>query len=125
MEGNQLAIADSLNGLGVVYQEQGRYADAEPLYQRCLKIRRAQLGADHQRYAQSLHNLAGLYTSQGLMPKPSRCSLLNVKIQEKQLGAIHLDVAISLNGIADLYLSQDRLDEAEPLFPPLSPDSRN
>jgi hypothetical protein len=44
-----------------VYDEAGQYAKAEPLYQRSLTIREAQLGKDHADIAASLNNLATLY----------------------------------------------------------------
>ncbi|NER82600.1 MAG: tetratricopeptide repeat protein, partial [Leptolyngbya sp. SIO1D8] len=34
----------SLNGLAGLYRDQGRYGEAEPLYQESLTIRREQLG---------------------------------------------------------------------------------
>ena len=37
----------SLNNLAALYQDQGRYADAEPLYKRSLAIREKALGPDH------------------------------------------------------------------------------
>src|SRR5712671_6523173 len=43
---------------------QGRHADAEPLYKRALAIREKALGPDHRDVAQSLHNLGLLYGSQ-------------------------------------------------------------
>ena len=39
--------ANSLNNLAVLYNNQGRYAQAEPLYQRALAIREKALGPDH------------------------------------------------------------------------------
>jgi tetratricopeptide (TPR) repeat protein len=49
----------------VLYRAQGRYAEAEPLYQRSLAIREQALGAEHPDVAQSLNNLAELYRAQG------------------------------------------------------------
>jgi tetratricopeptide (TPR) repeat protein len=45
--------------------QQGRYAEAEPLYKRSLAIREKALGPDHPDVALSLNNLAGLYDNQG------------------------------------------------------------
>ena len=55
----------SLNNLAVLYSDQGRYADAEPLYKRALAIREKALGPDHPDVATSLNNLAALYNDQG------------------------------------------------------------
>ena len=37
----------SLNNLAGLYDDQGRYAEAEPLYKRALAIREKALGPDH------------------------------------------------------------------------------
>ena len=57
--------ATSLNNLALLYEAQGSYAQAEPLYKRALAIREKVLGPEHPDTAQSLNNLAGLYDSQG------------------------------------------------------------
>ena len=44
---------------------QGRYTDAEPLYQRSLEIRKKSLGEDHPDVATSLNNLALLLWRMG------------------------------------------------------------
>ena len=48
-----------------VYKEEGRYADADPLYKRALATWKKALGPDHRDVAQSLNNLADLYLAQG------------------------------------------------------------
>jgi hypothetical protein len=47
--------------LAALYENQGRYADAEPLLKRSLAIREKARGPDHADVAQSLNNLASLY----------------------------------------------------------------
>jgi Tfp pilus assembly protein PilF len=51
-------VACALNGLALLYTEQGKYAQAEPLYQRALQIREQQVGPDHPHVASALNNLA-------------------------------------------------------------------
>ena len=58
-------MATSLNSLARLYEAQGRYADAEPLYERSLAIREKVLGPNHTDVATSLNSLAGLYQEQG------------------------------------------------------------
>ena len=58
-------LADSLNNLAMLYHTQGKYAEAEPLYQRLLAIREKALGPEHPDVATSLNNLADLYRAQG------------------------------------------------------------
>jgi CHAT domain-containing protein len=57
-------VAGSLNNLAELYESQGRYADAEPLFQRSLAISEKALGRDHPDVATSLDNLAYLFKEQ-------------------------------------------------------------
>ena len=50
-------VADSLNNLANNYVDQGRYAEAEPLYKRCVKIREKIYGPEHPSVASSLYSL--------------------------------------------------------------------
>ena len=58
-------MATSLNNLALLYDNQGKYAEAEPLYQRSLAIWEKALGPEHPNVAASLNNLAFLYNNQG------------------------------------------------------------
>ena len=53
--------ATSLNNLAVLYNSQGKYDDAEPLFKRALAVREEVLGPMHPDTATSLNNLAVLY----------------------------------------------------------------
>jgi tetratricopeptide (TPR) repeat protein len=94
-----------LSQAGYYLHEQGRYAEAEPLYQRSLQIREQQLGADHPHVATSLNNLALLYRSQGCYGDAEPLFVRSLAISERRLGADHPDVATSLNNLALLYES--------------------
>ena len=54
-----------LNQTAFYLYERGQYAEAEPLYQRAMEIRRTALGEGHPDYAASLNNLALLYYAMG------------------------------------------------------------
>ncbi|HEY9910208.1 MAG TPA: tetratricopeptide repeat protein [Thermosynechococcaceae cyanobacterium] len=58
--GSTKSIATSSNYLARLYDVQGRYAEAEPLYRRSLSIREQQLGENHPSVATSLNDLAAL-----------------------------------------------------------------
>jgi tetratricopeptide (TPR) repeat protein len=55
----------SLNNLAALYQAQGRYGEAEPLYKEALQGKRETLGPRHPNTLQSLNNLAALYAGAG------------------------------------------------------------
>ena len=72
--------------LGYVYQTQGRYADAEPMYRRSLAIYEKVLGRDHPDVADSLNNLAVLYRAQGRYADAEPLYRRSLAIREKILG---------------------------------------
>ena len=55
----------SLDNVAVQCRALGRYAEAEPLYARCLAIREKVLGPDHPEVAAALDNVAMLLDAQG------------------------------------------------------------
>jgi len=61
----ELRLAASLDDEARLYHKQGKYAEAEPVYQRSLAIREKTLGAEHPDVATSLENLADVYQAQG------------------------------------------------------------
>ena len=65
-----------LNNLAELYQAQGQYAQAEPLFKRSLAIQEKALGPDHPDVATSLNNLAGLYDAKASTRRPSRSTTL-------------------------------------------------
>jgi len=58
-------VATSLQNLALLYASQGRYAEAEPLYQRSLAIAEKVVEPEHPSMGQCLNNLAELYRAQG------------------------------------------------------------
>ena len=113
-ENTQFAV--NLNNLAVLYNSQGRYSDAEPLYLQSLDIWKHQLGADHPHVAVSLNNLAELYRSQKRYNDAEPLYLQSLDILKRQLDADPTNVAASLNNLAELYRSQERYNDAKPLY---------
>jgi tetratricopeptide (TPR) repeat protein len=95
---------------------QGRYAEAEPLYNRSLAIKEKAFGNDHLNLVITLGNLAALYKSQGRYADAEPLYKRALAIREKALGPDHPDVATSLNNLGLLYDNQGRYAEAEPLY---------
>ena len=58
-------MAISLNNLAVLYSNQGKYNDAEPLYKRSLAIDEKALGPEHPKVATCLKNYAVLLRKMG------------------------------------------------------------
>jgi len=111
----ELDLATSLNNLAILYQSQGRYELAEPLFFQSLKLSET-LAEDYPNVATSLNNLAKLYKLQGKYELAETLFLKSLKLRKEKFREEHLDIAISLNNLAELYKSQERYDEAESLF---------
>jgi tetratricopeptide (TPR) repeat protein len=109
-------FASTLSNLAFLYRSQGRYDQAEPLYQQALELRKRLLGEEHPYVATSLNNLAFLYHSQGRYAEAEPLYLQALELRKHLLGEEHPYVATSLNNLAVLYRSQGRYAEAEPLY---------
>jgi CHAT domain-containing protein len=108
--------ANSCNNLAVLYENQGLYSKAEPLYLEAKDIKEKVLGKLHPNYATSCNNLAKLYRNQGLSSKAEPLYLEAKDIREKVLGKLHPDYATSCNNLALLYRNQGLYSKAEPLY---------
>ncbi len=109
-------VAESLNGLGELYDHQGKYAQAESVYQQALALRERALGSQHPYVAESLNNLGELYYHQGKYAQAESVYQQALAIREQVLGPQHLDVAESLNDLGVLYFYQSKYTQAEPLY---------
>ena len=105
-------VATMLNNLALLYDNQGRYAEAEPLFRRSLAIYEKALDPDHPLVATTLNNLAGLYRAQGLYAEAEPLLRHAVVIYENALGPYHPDVSTMLNNLGALYDDQGRYAEA-------------
>ncbi len=108
-------LAVTLNNLGLLYEVQKKYAEAEPLLQRALAIREKSLGPEHLDVAKSLSNLGAIYRAQGRYPEAEPLLRRALTIGEKVLGPEHPDLAISLENYAGLLRRLGRDGEASGL----------
>jgi tetratricopeptide (TPR) repeat protein len=72
-----------------MHQNQGKYEEAEPLYQRALDIFEQKLGPNHPHIAFTLHNLANLYRDQGKDQRAEPLYQRALAICEQRLGPDH------------------------------------
>jgi hypothetical protein len=58
-------VADPLNNLAKLYQEQSKYVEAESLILRALRICEQAHGSQHPEIAETMHDFAWLQEAQG------------------------------------------------------------
>ncbi len=95
--------ATSLHNLAWLYHDQGRYANAEPLYEEALAIRRAQ-GEDDPAYEATRLNQAWVYTLMGRYKEAEAVLLDLLARRTRRLGETDREVAIVKAALTALYL---------------------
>ncbi len=113
---NPSQVAQSLNDLGLLYYEQGKYAQAEQLLKPALAIFEKVFGLEDPHTVIILNNLATAYNEQARYAQAEQLSQRALAIAEKVLGPEHPDTASALNNLALLYRTQSQYDQAEPFF---------
>jgi tetratricopeptide (TPR) repeat protein len=113
---SSVAQAETLDKQAGRLFEQGKYAEAEPLFKRALAIFEKAIGADHPKTAARLNNLAELYKAQGKYADAEPLHKRALAIVEKAPGPGHPDTAWCLNNLAGLYRAQGKYSDAEPLY---------
>ena len=114
---NHPDVATSLNNLAALYLSQGRYDEAETLFQHALRLVQYDISWERNpKVTLCLNNLATLYCSQGRYNEAEPLYQQSLVLRRKLLGENHPDVASSLNNLAELYRFQGRYDEIELLL---------
>ncbi len=106
----------SMNNLASLLQDQGKLAEAEPLFRRALETQQLTLGSEHPDTLTSLSNLASLLQDQGKLAEAEPLYRRALEARERTLGLEHLDTLISVNNLAWMCLELRRAREADPLF---------
>jgi len=110
--GDRLGEASTLNKLALLYRAQGRFSEAEPLFQQALKIYQTALGATHPNVASVLVNLALLYQAQGRFSEAEPLFQQALKIYQTALGATHPEVAQVLSNLGSTYQAIGQYQQA-------------
>lgn len=110
------SVADSLNDLGLVNWDIGKYEEAAEYHKRALTIQEALLGREHPDVTISLNNLGNVYGSMGKYEESKLLHERSVDIKSKTLGLHHPDTAVALNNLAAVYERLGNYADAARLF---------
>jgi tetratricopeptide (TPR) repeat protein len=112
----QTELAESLHNYAAALWWDGRYDQAEPLYERALEIRRGLFPGDHRLVAFSLTHLAACRLSQRRVQDARDLYQQALDMRRRLVGQEHEEVAQSLNNLAKTYIDTGEHDRAEQLF---------
>ena len=109
-------VATGLHNLAALYEAQGQYAQAEPMYLRALAIREKVLGSEHLHVGVTLRGLARLYAATGQAAQARPLYERALGIQEKVFGPDDSAVTENLVSLAALYAATGQYAQAEPMY---------
>src|SRR5260221_7001797 len=78
-----------MNNLATLYEEEGKYTEAEPLIKASLEIQEKSLGPEHPDVSLGLNNLALAFQAEGKYGEAEPLLLRSIAIREKAFGAEH------------------------------------
>jgi tetratricopeptide (TPR) repeat protein len=104
------------NERAVALNAQGKYAQAQPLYEKALEIRRRLLTDDHPDTAGSYNNLAFNLKAQGKYTQAQPLYEKALEISRRLLTDDHPHTALSYNNLASSLHDQGKYAEAQPLY---------
>ncbi|KAF5857536.1 hypothetical protein ETB97_005675 [Aspergillus alliaceus] len=93
----------------------GRYHEAEVLYNRLMRINQEKNGQEHPSTLTSMGNLASTYRNQGRWNEAEKLEVQVMETRKTVLGAEHPETLTSIANLATTYRNQGRWNEAEKL----------
>jgi eukaryotic-like serine/threonine-protein kinase len=110
------AVAQALDELGVVLQQQDDLAGAEPMLREAVAQRRALLGAGDSSTAESIDHLALLLEERDQYDQALPMFREALETRRRLFGSDDERVAESIDHLAHVHWSKGQYDEAEPLY---------
>ncbi|MBU1449916.1 MAG: tetratricopeptide repeat protein, partial [Proteobacteria bacterium] len=108
--------AININNLAGVLEAQGKFLEAEKLFQQAIEIDQKTISKKHPNYATHLNNLARVLEEQGKFPEAEKLFRQAIEIDQKTIGKKQPNHAIRLNNLAGVLRAQGKFSEAEELY---------
>ncbi|CAH0024545.1 unnamed protein product [Clonostachys rhizophaga] len=110
------AMIDSVHRLGILYRDQGKFSEAEAMYNKALEGKEKALGRDHTSTLSTVNNLGLVYRDQGKLSEAEAMYNRALEGKEKALERDHASTLNTVNNLGLLYKNQGKLGEAETMF---------
>ncbi|KZL80786.1 tpr domain protein [Colletotrichum incanum] len=98
--------------LGRIYDDEGRWEDAEELFVRVMETRKSVLGEEHPDTLTSMANLASTYADQGRWKEAEELEVQVMETSKRVLGEEHPSTLLSMHNLAFTQESQGRWEDA-------------
>lgn len=105
-------VAESLNNVGVVEFQMGRYDDAEARQREALRIREETVGADHPDVAPTLLTLGRILHMRGEREEAANFYYRALELTEGSHGPDHPYVGAVSHAIAEMLVGEEKYEEA-------------
>src|SRR6202000_2984453 len=92
--------------LGILYADQGKLAEAEDLYNRCLKQKEETFGLKHPSTLNSFNNLGNVYKDQGKLTEAEAMFLRTLHGYVETVGPKHTCALTAVNNLGVVYTHQ-------------------
>ena len=109
-------VLDAIHLLGLLYQNQGKMAEAEKMYQRALEGYEKAWGPKHTSTLITVNNLGNLYANQGKIIEAEKMYQRALKGYEKAWGPEHTSTLDTVNNLSVLYAKQGKITKAEKMY---------
>ena len=107
---------EAIHLLGLLYQNQGKLAQAEKMYRRALEGKEKAWGPEHTITLITVNNLGNLYIDQGKITEAEKMYQRALEGKEKAWGPEHISTLNIVNNLGILYANQGKIAEAEKMF---------
>lgn len=112
---SQARDATSLNALGLLLNDLGRYSESESLFRQALEILRSTFEEGHPDIANVLANLAAVYTNTSQFTEAEFFFRKSLNAKRMALSIDNNDIAATLHDLAELLRNTGGYEEAESL----------
>ncbi len=102
--------------LGIVAEQQGKYAEAEALQRQTVEAMQRVLGPDHPDTLRAANGLATVYMDQAKYPEAEAIYSRNLKIEQRELGPENSQTLHGMHSLGAVYLYEGKYGAAEPLY---------
>ncbi|RMZ74847.1 hypothetical protein DV737_g5678, partial [Chaetothyriales sp. CBS 132003] len=116
VEAEHTSTLDIFNNLGHLYRNQGKFNQAEEMYQHALLGYKKALGAEHTSTLDIFNNLGHLYSDQGKFNQAEEMYQQALLGYEKALGAEQTSTLDIVSNLGHLYSDQGKLNMAEEMY---------